>query len=103
MHLGYFMLLVNSLDFYTLLLTPNNYISKKFSLVPMKTTLVQCCLLQYSQYASVLTVQISKPVLLTSELSFSIPSRKHCREGHNNQALILPQSLQISSAILICG
>lgn len=88
MHLGYFRLLVNSLDFYTypLLLTPNNYISKKFSLVPMKTNLVQCWLLRYSQHASVLTVQISKSILLTSELSFSIPSRKCCREGHSNIA-----------------
>jgi len=69
----------------------------------MKTNLVPCWLLQYSEYASVLTVQINKPVLLTSELSFSIPSRKYCKEGHSNQALILPQSLQISSAISICG
>lgn len=51
----------------------------------MKTNLVQCWLLWYSQYASVLTVQMSKSILLTSELSFSIPSRKCCREGHSHK------------------
>lgn len=50
MHLGYFgYQLVNSLDFYTypLLLTPNNYINNQLSLVPVKTALIQCWLLQY--------------------------------------------------------
>lgn len=62
----------------------------------MKTNLVYYC---YSQYASVLIVQINQPVLLTSELPFPIPPRKQCREGHSNQCLILPQSFQISWAI----